>query len=56
VKDPQKQAIFERLRDLWITLANERSLMTESELSTQFEAISRIQDDMIGEERTVLPH
>jgi hypothetical protein len=40
--DPQRKAIFERLRDLWIALGNKRVLMTETQWATGIEALNRL--------------
>jgi hypothetical protein len=41
--DPQRQAILERLRNLWIGLGNKQSLVTEAKLAMEIETISRMQ-------------
>jgi hypothetical protein len=38
--DPQRKAIFERLRDLWIALGNKRFLVTEAQWATDIEALN----------------
>jgi len=40
--DPSRRAIFEKLREMWITLGNEKAMMTEAELATEIEAIGRL--------------
>ena len=44
--DPHRRAIMEKLRDLWIALANEKTLMTEADIADEIEAISRIQSEL----------
>jgi hypothetical protein len=44
--DPQRRAIMEKLRDLWIALANEKTLMTEADIAEEIEAISRIHAEL----------
>ena len=46
VDDPQRRAIFANLRDLWVALGNEKSLMTVAELAKEIDAIARLQRDM----------
>ena len=50
VDDPQRRAIFANLRDLWVALGNEESLMTLAELAKEIDTIARLQRDLtVGE-------
>jgi hypothetical protein len=50
VDDPQRRAIFANLRDLWVVLGNEKSLMTVAELAKEIDTIARLQRDLtVGE-------
>jgi YozE SAM-like protein len=49
VADPKRRPILEQLRDLWIALGNEQSLMSDAQLAKEVEAIGRIQADMVPE-------
>jgi len=40
--DPDRHAMLERVRDLWIALGNEQSLMTDEELAEGVQAINRM--------------
>jgi hypothetical protein len=44
--DPSRKAIFAKLRELWITLGNEKAMMTEGELAAEIEAIGRLHADL----------
>ena len=46
--DPQRQAILERLRNLWIGLGNKQSLVTEAKLAMEIETISRMQVSLMA--------
>jgi hypothetical protein len=54
--DPRRRPILEKLRDLWIALGNERSLLTDEQLCREVEAISRIQADMLPSEQAAPVH
>ena len=50
VGDPQRRAIFANLRDLWVVLGNEKSLMTVAELAKEIDTIAQLQRDLtVGE-------
>ena len=50
VDDPQRRAIFANLRDLWVALGNEESLMTVAELAKEIDTIAQLQRDLtVGE-------
>jgi hypothetical protein len=40
--DPNRNAMLEKVRDLWIALGNEQSLMTDEDLAESVQAISRM--------------
>ena len=46
--DPKRRQILTDVRDLWIGLANTRSLWTRVHFDEQVEAISRIHTETIG--------
>jgi|GraSoiStandDraft_10_1057309.scaffolds.fasta_scaffold129967_1 hypothetical protein len=54
VDDPQRRAIFANLRDLWVALGNEKSLMTVAELAKEIDAIARLQRDLTDGETGML--
>ena len=54
VDDPQRRAIFANLRDLWVALGNEESLMTLAELAKEIDAIARLQRDLTDGETGML--
>jgi len=45
--DPDRHAMLERVRDLWIALGNEQSLMTDEELAEGVQAINRMHVEWI---------
>jgi hypothetical protein len=54
VDDPQRRAIFANLRDLWMALGNEKSLMTVAELAKEIDTIARLQRDLTVGETSML--
>ncbi len=54
VDNPQRRAIFANLRDLWVALGNEKSLMTVAELAKEIDAIARLQRDLTDGETGML--
>jgi hypothetical protein len=54
--DPNQRSMLEKLRDLWIALGNEQSLVSADQVGKEIEAISRIHADMIPSQRAPLLH
>jgi hypothetical protein len=52
--DPERRAIFEMLRDLWVALRNEKPLMTVTEFAKEIDTIARLQRDLTAGETGVL--
>jgi hypothetical protein len=52
----EQRPILEKLRNLWIALGNERSLMPPAQVAREIAAISRIHADMLSTERPTLLH
>ena len=50
--DPARKAIFEKLRELWIVLGNEKAMMSEGELAAEIETISRLHVELTDAELT----
>jgi hypothetical protein len=46
--DPQKRSILTKLRDLWITLGNDCSLVSEAELAKNAESINRMHIELMA--------
>jgi hypothetical protein len=40
--DPQRRAVLRKIRDMWVALANEQSLMLEADVAQSAEAINRM--------------
>ena len=46
-QDPERRFVLSKLRDLWIAIGNERSLMTDDELANDIERLGRVQSELI---------
>ena len=46
VADPKRKAIFKKLRDQWVALANKRTLMTEADMAMGIESLNRRQIEL----------
>jgi hypothetical protein len=46
--DPGRRFVLSKLRDLWIAIGNERSLMTDDELTNDIERLRRVQSELTG--------
>ena len=40
--DPQRRAILSKIRDMWVALGNEKSLMLDADVAQSAEAINRM--------------
>jgi hypothetical protein len=40
--DPQRRAVLEKLRDLWVALANQRDVMSQADLAKEVEVINQM--------------
>lgn len=47
--DPERKAIFENLRELWIAIGNAQAMVTTADLAEEIEAVDRLHVDLIGE-------
>jgi hypothetical protein len=56
IADPKLKAAFTEFRDLWIALANKKTLLTPVELDTEAEALNRIYSEWVSEGRQPLLH
>jgi hypothetical protein len=52
----EQRPILEKLRDCWIALGNERSLMPPDQVAREIAAISRIHAEILSTERPALMH
>jgi hypothetical protein len=52
--DPEQRAILQKLRDLWMTLGNEKSFMTDAEVAKEIEVIGLIHAEMLPHDRPLL--
>jgi hypothetical protein len=43
VIDPERRAVLGKLRDLWIALANTKTLLTDGEMAKDIEVLNRMQ-------------
>ena len=46
-QDPERRFVLIKLRDQWIAVGNERSLMTDDEIAHDIERLGRIQSELI---------
>jgi hypothetical protein len=46
-QDPEWRFVLIKLRDQWIAVGNERSLMTDDEIANDIERLGRIQSELI---------
>ena len=46
-QDPERRFVLIKLRDQWIAVGNERSLMTDDEIANDIERLGRIQSELI---------
>jgi hypothetical protein len=47
-QDPERRFVLSKLRDLWIAIGNERSLMTDDDLANDIERLRRVQSELTG--------
>jgi hypothetical protein len=47
-QDPERRFVLSKLRDLWIAIGNERSLMTDDELANDIERLRRVHSELTG--------
>ena len=47
-QDPARRLVLSKLRDLWIAIGNERSLIPDDELANDIERLRRVQSELTG--------
>ena len=47
-QEPERRFVLSKLRDLWIAVGNERSLMPDDELANDIERLGRLQSELTG--------
>jgi hypothetical protein len=54
--DPKHRPVLEKVRDLWVALANKQSLMSPDDVAKEVETINRIHIALVSKEQSERLH